>query len=74
VVFAASDRFLDVISPNDARALVSFEKLRREVRDLDGCLDIPLFIGRLEPSSELPAEVAAVLRDARPRDRFVPGG
>ena len=29
-ILAASDQFLDVISPNDARALVSYEKLRRE--------------------------------------------
>lgn len=29
LILAASERFLDVMSPNDARALVSFEKLRR---------------------------------------------
>ena len=71
-ILAASERFLDVITPNDARALVSFEKLRREVWDLQGCLDIPLFIGRLEPVSELPADVASTLRAKRPRDAYQP--
>ena len=44
-ILAAPDRFLDVISPNDARALVSFEKLRREVilHAKTGALDAAYF-------------------------------
>jgi hypothetical protein len=72
-IMAASHSFLSTISPNDAAALVSFEKLRTSVVDLEGVLDLPLFIGRLEPRSLLRPEVQAFLRKGRPRDLFRPG-
>lgn len=71
-IFAATTAFLRLISPNDAPALVSYEKLAVGVDELNGCLDIPLFIGRLEPASPLTAEVAAALAGTRSRDRTVP--
>lgn len=71
-ILAAGRDFLDIITPNDAAALVSFEKLRVEVMSLDGCLDIPLVIGRLRPQSELPPDVARVVSRGRPRDTYVP--
>lgn len=40
IILAANRRTLDVISPNDAAALVSFEKLKNEIWGLDGALDI----------------------------------
>lgn len=72
-ILAASHSFLTTISPNDAAALVSFEKLRTSVADLDGVLDMPLFIGRLEPQSALRPDVQAFLKRVRPRDQFRPG-
>jgi hypothetical protein len=65
-VLAADREFLGVISPKDAAVLTSFEKLRLAVADLDGCLDIPLFIGHLRPVSPLPPNVAKVILGARP--------
>jgi hypothetical protein len=68
-IAAASFDFLELISPNDKHVLTSFEKLRVETAALGGCLDIPLFIGRLEPASVLPQEVARFLQKERPRGR-----
>lgn len=68
-IVAAPFRFLELISPNDKHVLTSFEKLRVETASLKGCLDIPLFIGRLEPQSELPIEVERFLRQERPRGK-----
>lgn len=72
-IMAASARFLAVISPNDAAALVSFEKLRIHVMDLIGVFDIPLFIGKLDQKSSPPPEVRSTLERERPRDRYVSG-
>jgi hypothetical protein len=71
-IAAASAPFLRVISPNDAGALVSHEKLTAQVAELAGAIDIPLFVGRLEPISRLPQEVELALQTARPRDRYSP--
>jgi len=71
-ILAADERFLRTISPNDAGVLTSFEKLRLQVRELAGCLDIPLVIGRLEPASPLPDPVARVVMGKRERDVYVP--
>jgi hypothetical protein len=70
-ILAASRAFLGLISPNDADVLVSYEKLSLQTADLAGCMDIPLFIGRLEPKSTLPDEVAKAISGRRPRDRYV---
>jgi hypothetical protein len=72
MILAADGAFLRTISPNDAGALTSYEKLRIEVRELNGCVDFPLVIGRLQPSSPLPPAVAAVMVRNRPRDEYVP--
>lgn len=68
-ILAASHEFLGIITPNDQNVLTSFEKLDMNVRDLEGCLDIPLFLGRLTPKTSLPAEVLKALRRTRPRYR-----
>ena len=74
-IIAAADReTLKVISPNDANALVSFEKLQAEVLGLNGALDIPLLYGRLSPSSKASAIIDDELRKERPRDVTVPVG
>jgi hypothetical protein len=71
-ICAATLPFLRLISPNDAGALVSYEKLTAQVSELDGVLDLPLFIGRLTPISVLPEEVSRSLHMPRPRDSYVP--
>jgi hypothetical protein len=53
-ILAAEASFLRLISPKDAQALVSFEKLQISVAELRGVLPIPLFIGALSPASEVP--------------------
>ena len=72
VILAAGTETLKTISPNDCNALVSFEKLRNEVFDLDGALDIPLVIGELIPSSTPPQAIVDELRKERLRDMTVP--
>ena len=71
-ILAAESGFLRVISPNDYGALVSFEKLRIAVAELQGVLDIPLFLGALSPKSVVPPDIVAELRKERPRDKTVP--
>lgn len=70
-ILAASRGFLSLVTPNDADVLVSYEKLAIQTADLSGCLDIPLFIGKLDPKSTLPDEVARAISGRRPRDRYV---
>lgn len=72
VIAAASARTLRTISPNDAAALVSFEKLRIAVADLKGVTDIPLLIGCLEPVSAPSEDIGRALEERRPRDVTVP--
>jgi hypothetical protein len=71
-IMAASRAFLNLISPNDAAALTSYEKLKAEVDSLQGCLDIPLLVGRLEAQSPLPPEVSRAVTGARKRDVTLP--
>lgn len=73
LIVAATREFLRIISPNDAAALTSHEKVWAEALDLDGCLDIPLLVGSVEASSSLPVEVAQLVHAPRPRDVYEPG-
>jgi hypothetical protein len=66
-IFACSLNTLKIISPNDAGALVSFEKLRIAIADLHGVLNIPLFIGELTQFSELPKDIEKEIYRPRPR-------
>lgn len=72
VILAANRKTLDLISPNDAGAIVSFEKLEKEIISLNGALDIPLLYGELTPMSSASNDINDELRKARPRDLYVP--
>ncbi len=72
VILAANRKTLDIISPNDAAAIVSFEKLEREIISLNGALDIPLLYGELFPYSFASDGINEELKKARPRDLSVP--
>lgn len=72
VILAANKKTLDLISPNDANAIVSFEKLEREILNLNGALDIPLLYGELTPFSSASNDINVELRKARPRDISIP--
>ena len=72
IILAANRDTLNVISPNDASALISFEKLRREILNLNGALDIPLLIGELTPKSTASEIIDDELRRERPRDITIP--
>ena len=72
IILAANRETLKIVSPNDAAALVSFEKLQKEILSLDGALDIPLIIGELIPMTSASKDVNDELRKDRPRDIFVP--
>jgi len=71
-IVASGNDFLKIISPNDWRALCSYEKLKAACGRLEGCLDFPLFVGKLEPFSDLPKDVTTLLSSQRPRGRTVP--
>jgi len=72
VILAANRATLSVVSPNDASALVSFEKLQSEVLSLNGAIDIPLLIGELTPLTSASNAINAELKRERPRDISVP--
>ena len=72
VILAANRKTLDLITPNDAAAIVSFEKLEREIMSLNGALDIPLLFGELTPMSSASSDINEELKKARPRDISVP--
>lgn len=72
VIIAANRKTLDLISPNDAAAIVSFEKLEREILNLNGALDIPLLYGELTPISSASNDVNELLKKSRPRDVSIP--
>lgn len=72
MILAANRETLDIVSPNDAAALVSFEKLEREILDLDGVIDIPLVYGKLTPLTHASRAVENQLLRDRPRDKTVP--
>ena len=61
VIAAATRDFLEQISPADAPALTSFEKLRAELIDLDGILRAPIYLAALRPASVLPAKTLSVI-------------
>lgn len=71
-ILAANKSTLTVVSPNDASALVSFEKLQSEVLSLNGAIDIPLLIGELTPLTSASTAINAELKKNRPRDVSVP--
>ena len=50
-LFACGLDALRTIAPTQATSMVSYEKLVREVNDLNGVIDIPLIIGELIPKS-----------------------
>lgn len=72
MILAANRSTLDVISPNDAAAIVSFEKLEKEILSLNGALDIPLLIGELTPMTSASKDINAELKKNRPRDMTIP--
>ena len=72
VILAANRKTLDLITPNDAAAIVSFEKLEREIMSLNGALDIPLLFGELTPLSSASSDINEELKKARPRDMSIP--
>lgn len=53
---------LEIISPSDAGSMVSLGKIKRELFDLDGILDIPLFYSELIPASHARHEIEAAIR------------
>ena len=72
IILAANRHTLGTISPNDAGALTSFEKLQGEIWSLDGAIDIPLVIGELSPASAPSQAISDELQKRRPRDKTVP--
>lgn len=68
IILAANNDTLKVISPNDANALTSFEKLQNQIIDLYGAIDIPLVIGELTPMTAPSRAIQEELRKERPRD------
>ncbi len=72
VIMAANRQTLNLISPNDSAAIVSFEKLQREVVSLDGAIDIPLIIGELTPRTSASEDINHELLKDRPRDISIP--
>lgn len=72
MILAANRETLNLITPNDAAALVSFEKLGREVVGLDAVIDIPLVIVELTPKINTSQMLDQELQKARPRDKTVP--
>ncbi len=72
VILAANRKTLNIISPNDAAAIVSFEKLEKEILSLYGALDIPLLIGELTPLTSASKDVEAELKKERYRDLTIP--
>lgn len=72
IILAANYDTLKLVSPNDASAIVSYEKLANEVISLYGAIDIPLLIGELTPLTSASSDVNAELRKERPRDVTIP--
>jgi hypothetical protein len=72
VIIAANRDTLRIISPNDAGAMISFDKLLNEMMTLDGVFDIPLMIGELTPLTKAPQGISNEILKDRPRDISVP--
>lgn len=73
-IIAADKDTLKIISPNDAGALISFEKLFAEMMSLNGVIDIPLVIGSLSPLTEASKGITKEILKDRPRDISMPNG
>lgn len=71
-IVAGTSEFLKLVTPNDAGALVSYERLWAQASELDGVLDFDLFIGGLSAASRLPPEVSSAIVRDRPRDLYRP--
>lgn len=65
-IAAATAEFLEWISPDDAKGLTSYERLRALANELRGVVDYPLLLGKLGPASKLSPSVERVLLSARP--------
>lgn len=72
VIIAANKETLKIISPNDAGAMISFDKLLTEMMSLDGVIDIPLIIGELTPLTQAPNGIKKEILKERPRDISIP--
>ena len=65
VLLGAPLDFLRVISPRDAGALSSFEKIVFQAAQLNGAISPPLLIGALHPVSRLPKNIQDVVFGSR---------
>ena len=72
MICAANRKTLEIITPNDAAAIVSFEKLHNEIISLNGAIDIPLILGELSPFSKASQIIEDSLSNKRPRDVTIP--
>lgn len=62
ILLGADRPTLDLISPTDASSMVSLNKIKREVLELDGIFDIPLFYGELFPISHACHEIEQAIK------------
>lgn len=69
IIAAATSDFLEVISPNDAAVLTSFEKVSLELSDLEGVLLDSILVGSLSRASDLPPATRAIVQGPRPRNK-----
>lgn len=67
-ILAADSKFLAVITPNDAAALTSFEKLLVQQNQLVGVTRSLIFVGRLVPISVPTPKIQALLNAPRSRN------
>jgi hypothetical protein len=67
MILAAPLEFLKIITPNDAGALISFEKVIQKVALLNGIYDVPLILGCLTPQSAVERSIIDGLMGSRPR-------
>lgn len=67
IVAAATREFLELISPADAPALSSFEKLQAELNDLDGVTSLPIVVAALHPVQAPSPAIMDTLLDSRRR-------
>lgn len=72
VIIAANRSTLEIITPNDAAAVISFEKLNSEVQGLKNVIDIPLLIGELSKLTSASKEIENELKKERKRDVSTP--
>jgi hypothetical protein len=65
VLLGAPLQFLKIISPRDANALSSYEKIVFQAAQLNGAVSPPLIVGSLQPFSKLPKNVQEVVFGSR---------